>query len=327
MLQWKRKLALFTERGQLILIEQRRGAIRYLQFNQYQQFPDLVHGVFTREGGYSQPPYHSLNVSLSLGNERYEDAVRNRFQILQSLDIPDYPCATMWMIHSARVLTLDGQGWPDWENDWPHRVYPLDELGYPAGTSLQWTFKPRTRGDALITRKRGVALALSTADCIPLFFYDPVTEAIGVAHAGWRGTARGIAAATVAALSECFGARPADIRASLGPSIGPCCYEVSPEVRELFSGQRAFAELPTESRYRELSATSAVFETVHLPGGESLRLNLWETNRNQLLLAGLSPAHIELSDLCTGCATEYFFSHRAEAGRTGRFATILALRA
>jgi len=167
---------------------------------------------------------------------------------------------------------------------------------------------------------------MSTADCVPLLFYDPVTEVIGVAHAGWRGTARGIAAATVAAMGEQFGSRPADILAGLGPSIGPCCYEVSDEVKEHFLGQRDFEELPTEERFRRLVAEAAVFETVSLPEKESLRLNLWETNRNQLLLAGLAPEHIELPEVCTSCAKERFFSHRAEDGRTGRFPAIIALR-
>lgn len=308
------------------MIENRSGDACYMQFGQYGQFPELVHGIFTRAGGYSQPPYHSLNVSLSSGGERYEDAVRNRFQVLQSLDIAGYTCATMWMIHSARVLNLDEQDWPDWRKDWPHHAYELAELGYPAGTRLHWTFKPRTQGDALITRQRGVALAMSTADCVSLLFYDPVMSAIGVAHAGWRGTARGIAAATVAAMQEQFGSRPADIHAGVGPSIGPCCYEVSEEVRELFLGQREFEDIPTEASLRELIASSAVFETLHLPARVSLRLNLWETNRNQLLLAGLTPEHIELPDICTSCEKDRFFSHRAEAGRTGRFPAILALR-
>lgn len=309
------------------MIEQRHGDARYMQFDLYTPISRLIHGIFTREGGYSQPPYQSLNVSLSSGHERYEDAVRNRFLALQCLDIPTYPCATMWMIHSAHVLTLDGEDWPDWGNDWPHGVYTLDELGYPGGTQLRWTFKPRTRGDALITRQRGVALALSTADCVPLLFYDPVTEAIGVAHAGWRGTARGIAAATVAALHERYGVHPADLLVGLGPSIGSCCYEVSEEVRQLFLGRQEFAELPTEERFRSLVAESAVFETVELADGASLRLDLWETNRRQLLLCGLTPAHIELPEVCTSCSRDRFFSHRAEQGRTGRFPAILALRA
>lgn len=309
------------------MIEQRRGDACYMQFGLYASVPRLVHGIFTRKGGYSQPPYHSLNVSLSSGNERYEDAVRNRFLALQCLDLTAYPCATMWMVHSAHVLTLDTEKWPDWGDDWPHGVYSLDELGYPQGTHLRWTFKPRSRADALITRQRGIALTMSTADCVPLLFYDPVTEAIGVAHAGWRGTARGIAAATVAALHEQFGTRPADLLAGIGPSIGACCYEVSEEVRQLFLGRQMFAEMPTEERFRSLVAHSAVFETVELSGRESLRLDLWETNRRQLLQCGLLPEHIELPEICTSCARDRFFSHRAEQGRTGRFPAILALQA
>jgi YfiH family protein len=297
-----------------------------MQFAQYEQFPELIHGIFTRQGGYSEAPFATLNVSLSSGQERFADAVRNRFHVLQSLDIAHYPCATMWMVHSARVLTLDGENWPDWSADWPHAVYELTNLGYPAGTRLQWTFKPRTQADAVVTRRRGVALAISTADCVPLLFYDPVTEAIGVAHAGWRGTARGIALATIDAMHTQFGSRPADIHAGVGPSIGPCCYEVSEEVRELFLGQRSFEELPTDARYRQPVAEAAVFEQVALPTHTSLRLNLWETNRQQLLLAGLLPEHIELPDVCTSCQHTRFFSHRAEQGRTGRFPAILALR-
>lgn len=308
------------------MIEQQFGAVCYMQFEQYQPFPKLVHGIFTREGGYSQAPYHSLNVSLSSGKERFENAVRNRLLVLQSLDIADYPCATMWMIHSGRVLTLDGEAWPDWSEAWPDRTYDLEALGYSQGTMLQWTFKPRTQGDALITRKRGVALTMSTADCVPLLFFDPVTEAIGVAHAGWRGTARGIAAATVAALAEQFGSRPADIHVGIGPSIGPCCYEVSTEVQHLFLGRQTFSELPTEEHLRDLIAESVVFETVQLPEKESLRLDLWATNRKQLVLAGLSPDHIEMPNVCTSCTKERFFSHRADQGQTGRFPAILALR-
>ncbi|HET8845560.1 MAG TPA: peptidoglycan editing factor PgeF [Ktedonobacteraceae bacterium] len=308
------------------MIEQECDNVHYLQFDQYKQFPELIHGIFTRQGGYSQAPFESLNVSLSSGNERYEDAVRNRFRVLQSLDIAHYPCATMWMVHSANVLTLDGDNWVDWSSDWPHAVYQLDELGYPEGTRLQWTFKPRTKADALITRKRGIALAMSTADCVPILFYDPVVEAIGVAHAGWRGTARGIAATTVSALHQQFGCDPANIIAGIGPSIGPCCYEVSEEVQQLFLGQIAFDEMPTDEAYRELVAESAVFEARRLADRVSLRLDLWETNRKQLLLAGLLPEHVELPDTCTSCETQRFFSHRAEQGKTGRFPAILALR-
>lgn len=308
------------------MIAQQRGEVCALQFAQYAQFPELVHGIFTRQGGYSQAPYDSMNVSLSPDGELFENAVRNRLLALQHLDIAHFPCATMWMVHSSQVLTLDGPDWPDWRTDWSHGSYALTELGYPAGTVLQWTFKPRTKADAIITRQRGVALALSVADCVPLLLYDPVTQAIGIAHAGWRGTARGIAAITVAAMQEQFNCQPTDILAGIGPSIGPCCYEVNEDVRRLFLGLDAFDDLPNQRHYQQLVSETAHFEIKHLPTKESLRLNLWETNRNQLLRAGLLPTHIELSEICTSCAHERFFSHRAEHGRTGRFPVLLALQ-
>jgi polyphenol oxidase len=304
------------------MIEQRRDGVSFLQFSSFQAFPEIIHGIFTRQGGRSTEPYSGLNVSFSTGDSQ-ENVLGNRLLALQALGIASYPCATVWQIHSAQVATLDTRQtpWDDWCFDWPHRSYWLD------GQELIWTIKPRRKADAIITRQRGIALALSFADCAPLLFYDPVQQAIALAHAGWRGTARGIAVATVEAMQEQFGSRPQDIYAGLSPSIGPCCYEVSTEVRDLFLGRASFSELPTSERYRPFVREAATFITKYLPQGESLRLDLWQTNYNQLLLAGLQPAHIEASTLCTGCHTDQFFSHRMEQGRTGRFPVIFALAA
>lgn len=302
--------------------EQQYGDISFFQFSSLQAFPAIIHGIFTRHGGRSAAPYSGLNVSLSTGDSQ-ENVLGNRLLALQALDIASYPCATVWQIHSAEVATLDTEQttWDDWRYDWLHRSYALD------GQELIWTIKPRRKADAIITRQRGVALAFSFADCVPLLFYDPVRQAIALAHAGWRGTARGIALATVEAMQEQFGCQPQDIYAAICPSIGPCCYEVSERVRDLFLGRESFSELPTAERYRPQVRESATFTAKRLPEGDSLRLDLWQTNRSQLLLAGLLPAHIETSDLCTGCHTDQFFSHRMEQGRTGRFPVILALSA
>jgi copper oxidase (laccase) domain-containing protein len=101
---------------------------------------------------------------------------------------------------------------------------------------------------------------------------------------------------------------------------------VTEDVRRLFQGEREFETLPTGERYRNLVRGSAVFKVVELVGHRSLRLDLWESNRNQLLLAGLRPEHIEVSGICTSCQKEHFYSYRAEHGKTGRFPSILALR-
>src|SRR6266705_260731 len=168
-----------------------------MQFGHYRQFPEIRHGVFTRLGGYSTTPYKGLNASYSTG-DTIDNVVRNRLLVLQTIEIEEYPCATVWQVQGADVATLDTEKevWDDWRSDWPHRSYVVDEQ------ELVWTIKPRRKADALITKQRGVTLALSFADCTPLLFYDPVERAIGLAHGGWRGTARGIALATVEAMAS-----------------------------------------------------------------------------------------------------------------------------
>lgn len=302
------------------MIEQREEKACYMQFGHYRQFPEIRHGVFTRLGGYSATPYKGLNASYSTG-DTFENVVRNRLLVLQTLEIEEYPCATLWQVHGADVATLDTERevWDDWRSDWPHRSYVLEER------ELVWTIKPRRKADALITRQRGVTLALSFADCSPLLFYDPVERAIGLAHGGWRGTARGIALATVEAMGEQFGCRPENIYAGIAPSIGACCYEISEMVYRLYMGEVEFEESPTEERYREIVRESAVFSTKQVGERVSLRLEVRETNYHQLLMAGLLPEHIEMPGICTGCSTDLFFSHRVEQGKTGRFPVVLAL--
>jgi YfiH family protein len=300
------------------LIERQAGDVQYVQFALFQQFPEIVHGSFTRSGGYSLPPFEGVNVSVGSGDER-ETVLRNRLLALRSLGVETHPCATAWMVHSADVLTLDDEEWVDWRDDWQHRAYEVD------GYELIWTTRPRRKADAVITRRCGVTLAMSSADCVPVMLYDPVREAIGLAHAGWRGTARGIVGTVVDAMREQFGCRPEHLYAGIGPSIGPCCYEVSESVRGLFHGDLQFDEMPTDPRYRNLVRESAVFSVRELKSRASLRLDLWQTNRNQLLMAGLLPDHIEMPGICTSCERERFYSYRAEHGTTGRFPSLLAL--
>jgi len=305
------------------LIEQQRKNACFLRFSHYLQFPEITHGVFTRLGGYSTTPYKGLNASFSTGDS-IENVLRNRLLVLQSLDLQAYPCATLWQVHGAGVAMLDTdkEAWDDWRSDWPHRSYQLGEQ------ELTWTIKPRRKADALITRQPGVTLALSFADCTPLLFYDPVRHVIGIAHGGWRGTARGIALATVEAMREQFDCRPRDIYAGIAPSIGSCCYEVSEQVQRLYLGQEQFDEMPTLERYRDMVREAAVFSLKQREkrSGPTLHLDLQESNRNQLLMAGLLPEHIEMSGICTGCRSDLFFSYRVEEGKTGRFPVVLALR-
>jgi len=171
-------------------------------------------------------------------------------------------------------------------------------------SSDQGTVVPAT--DALITDQPGVALLLRFADCAPVVLYDPRRRAIGLAHAGWRGLVAGVVPGAVAALQTAFGCRPADLIAAVGPAIGPCCYEVGTDV--VAEVERTFAE-PGSLFARQ-------------PDG-ALHFDLPAAVRRQLRHCGV--AQIEDSGLCTGCHTDEFYSHRAERGRTGRFAVIVAL--
>ncbi len=297
------------------MIEQYYGDVCYLQFQHYHPYPELIHGVFTRRGGHSKSPYHSLNTLGNLkGGDHLPHVVSNRQLVLRALALEEMPCVTLWNIHGADVAVFERSD--PWRTDWANLTY----------FEQHWTAEYLRKGDAIITHERGVALALSFADCTPITFYDPVQQVIGIAHGGWRGTARGVVLATIDAMQERFGCLAQDLRVGIGPAIGPCCYEVSEQVRQLFIGQEQFEVMPTAPHYQGLVRESAVFTTVELPGRQSLRLDLWQTTYNQLISAGILPAHIEQAALCTSCHKELFFSHRAEHGKTGRFPTLLALR-
>lgn len=164
--------------------------------------------------------------------------------------------------------------------------------------------------DALLTDEPGVPLLMCFADCAPLLFHDPVRRVVGLAHAGWRGAVADIAGATVRAMARQYGSAPRDIRAGIGPAIGPCCYVVGDEV-------------------------VAAWEALGVPGdgivrAEPDRASQWRfdlpgANRMLLQRAGLGPDQIEDAATCTACHVAGYFSHRAEHGQAGRFAAVIAL--
>jgi YfiH family protein len=161
--------------------------------------------------------------------------------------------------------------------------------------------------DALITASPDVYLMLRFADCVPVFVYDPVQRVAGLAHAGWRGTVAGIAAATVQKMTKVFDCRPADIVGGIGASIGPCCYEVGIEVLDAL--RQSYPGAP---------------HLVQGQGNGCWYADLWEANRYSLAQAGL--AQIEIAEQCTACHTDEWFSHRAEKGRTGRLGAVIGMR-
>jgi len=180
-------------------------------------------------------------------------------------------------------------------------------------------------GDGLITRMQGVVVAIQTADCLPVILVDTKQRAVGVFHAGWRGTVKRMVEKGVGEMRRHFGTLPRDIKAAIGPGVHSCCYEVGPEVRQQFESQFAYAD----DLFRETKESDPVrekypllFLTARAPGHSELPtkivLDLVEANRRQLIGVGVLPKNISASPLCTACRPDLLFSHRAETGVTGR---------
>jgi len=238
----------------------------------------LVHAILTRLGGVSLPPFASLNLSQVVGDDPAAVAA-NYERVCGALGIRRSQMATCYQMHSADVL-----------------VVAAADGGRLVG-----------QGDAMITDQPGVYLSMRFADCTPLLLHDPVRRAVGIAHAGWRGTLKNVAGAVVRAMVERLGCLPGDITAVVGPAIGPCCYQVGSEVIQ--AAEAAFAD---------------VAELLQPHAGGRYHFDLWEANRRQLVEAGVS--HVAVAGLCTACRTDHFFSHRAEQGQTGRFAALIGYR-
>ena len=269
----------FLDNRELDLLRHRSGnGLVYYRFANLAPYGEVVHGVFTRLGGVSASPFVSLNVGRSVGDDpRAVEA--NHGLIYQALSISPDDIATAHQVHSSRVAVV-GVG--------------------ERGRAIPGT-------DALVTGAPGVALMLRFADCVPIALYDPVKRVVGLVHAGWRGTVQGIARRAVLAMVEAYGSRPADIVAGIGPSIGPCCYQIGRNVVQLV--REAFADWPSLLRRQ---------------GDGSFHFDLWEANRQQLAQVGVG--EIEVAGVCTACHNDEFFSHRADGPRTGRFGVVIGLR-
>jgi len=240
-------------------------------FESLSRVPGVLHAITTRHGGVSQGRCESLNVSYSVGDTA-ENVDENLQRAAESIGSTRKDLFAAYQVHGRAVTVVDA----DSESD------------------------PRPRCDVLITRSPGHTLMLRYADCTPVLLADTRRKAIGVVHAGWRGSAVRAAGAGVAALRDAFGSDPRDLVAAVGPAIGPCCYTVGEEVVSAFADR---PQLLTDGR-----------------------LDLWEANRLALVEAGVPAEHIEVSAMCTQCQSERFFSHRANRGEpAGRFAALIRL--
>lgn len=255
------------------------GAEEPFRFRLLAAVPGLRHGITRREG-----PGLAGNIAFTRGPDA-ESVLAARARWCRRLGVDPAALVFSRQVHGAAV----------------ERVTPAARgRGALAPADLP-------AADALITDAPGLALVALAADCVPLILVDPGRRAVATVHAGWRGTVAGVVGATVGALTAGYGSRPADLLAGIGPSIGPCCYEVGPAV--------AAAALASHG--------SAVLYPGRLP--DHPHLDLWAASRRALLRAGLVEERIELAGVCTRCHVHHYFSHRAEGPSRGLFGAVAML--
>ena len=290
-----------------------QSKLNILRAKQLSALPWLVHGFSTRLGGFSRT-YHKGDLNLGFTKDDSRAAVeRNRAAFLAKLGAISKKRAgkpTFWPLITARQIHSD-------------LIHCVDSV--PDNPPV---------GDGLIANTPGLLIAIQTADCLPVILVDTKRRAVGVFHAGWRGTMKRIVEKGVGEMFRHFGSRPSDIKAAIGPGIQGCCYTVGEEVRAKFESQFAYAT----SLFREVKESDPVrekypllFLTARAPGHSELPKNIFldlvEANRQQLLAAGLPRKNIETSPLCTNCHPELLFSYRGEHGKTGRQMGAVGIRA
>jgi YfiH family protein len=284
-----------------------KSDLSILQSEPLTDIPWVVHGFSTRLGGFSRV-YGGGALNLGFTEQDSRNAVeRNRTAFLSKFGFmkngQPWPLVTLRQIHSDLI----------------HRVNkpPEEQLA----------------GDGLLTDTPGMLLGIGTADCLPIILVDVKSRAVGIFHAGWRGTVKRIVEKGVGEMGRYFGTLPGDVKAAIGPGIHGCCYEVGTEVREQFASQFAYAaELFRESKDSDPIRRKypLLFLSARPPGHSDLPgkifLDLVEANRRQLLDAGVLAENIGASPLCTSCRTDLLFSHRKENGVTGRLMAVVGIR-
>jgi len=261
------------------MITRNYGSVPLLHFNNLDSFSDVFHFVTTRRGGVSSGAWESFNLGFNSGDDHQN--VENNRKILADAVGVNLDCLIFQkQIHSDIVTVVD-------------KPYHGSEI---------------CETDSMITNKPGLCLCVKGADCVPILFFDPVGKAVGVAHAGWKGTVKKIAANVIEAMELLYSCKPSDIKVAVGPSIGPEVYEVGAEViekaRESFGSQNPFIIRKNDKTY----------------------FDLWEANRSVLIEAGVLSKNIEISGICNYSNDNDFFSHRKSGGKTGRFAAGIMIK-
>ncbi|MCI9576866.1 MAG: peptidoglycan editing factor PgeF [Clostridiales bacterium] len=261
--------------------------VSYLVFPELSKFPWLNHAFSTRLGGVSQGEFSSMNLNFNRGDP--DETVLENYR------------------RFCRGAGFDYDGLVASAQD--HHTEIRRVTAKEAGIGI-WKPRDRKSVDGLITNEPGVTLVTYYADCVPLYFVDTEKKAIGLAHAGWRGTVAEMGAKMVEAMRKEFGSDPSQLLVAIGPSIGSCCYEV---------------DLPVYEQVMALEGIDPASCLQELDKGKYM-LDLWEVNRRVIHRAGVPEPQIFVGGVCTKCHLELLFSHRVMGAKRGGMAAMMAIR-
>ena len=264
-----------------------KNHVPYIQFKNLSATGIVKHGFSTRKGGVSTGIFSSMNLNFKRGDD--PDAVMENYRKMAAalnMRVEDMVLSDQTHTTNVRVITEEDRG--------------------------KGILKPQDYSDVdgMITNVPGIVLVTSYADCVPLYFVDPVRKAIGLSNSGWKGTVGHIGQKTVWKMHEVYGSEPKDIVAAIGPSICQSCYEVSDDVAEAF-----------RANFTADEAADILLDK----GNGKYQLDLWKANWYVLTDAGILPEHLSVTDLCTACHPELLWSHRKTNGQRGGLSAFLSL--
>lgn len=287
-----------------------QSGISYMQLDVFAQTDLVVHGFSARMGGVSQDNYRSLNLGLHVGDD-CKKVLENRRKFASALGVSFRDMIIPAQVHGDQIALVRRQ---------------------QAGSGACDLLSVISGADALVTDEPGLPLCTLHADCVPIFILDPVRKVIGLAHAGWKGTILKIGAKTLQYMQRVFKTKPEDCMVGIGPSIGPCCYEVDFPVLQQIVAAFSSAKLHllvnksneqvknVQRKQKEKDISDKVLMS------DRVYFNLWEANRLSLIESGVQPEKIWIACICTKCHQDKFFSYRGVNGQaTGRMGAVISL--